>query len=213
MSLLDKKKNLTSGLSNPCRAPSVQLWWQHPKGSQLHPLVKTLTTKTSTEFYSSRVPESTQGRTPEAIRGRCLQPPAPQGSATARANAAPPPPSASVNSVCSGTAQFMGHLGEKKKKRLRTKKSPICILGNSDVQSENYHLPPISTKLKSRSWTQVSPQQKPNRCGSMRPSSEITYPGTPLSSLSQALCRVNCYYIAFSSELMCPTTFCRAWEM
>ena len=127
-----------------------------PKGSQLHPPVKTLTTKTPTEYYSGKVPRSTRGRTRGAMWARChrlLQPPAPRGCAAARANATSPLHSASVT-----TAHLMGTF---KKKILSAQKSPTRIFSNSDTQSENYHLLPVSMKLQSRSWTQANPQKKP----------------------------------------------------
>jgi len=57
-----------------------------------------------------------------------------------------------------------------------------------------------------------TPRRSQNRCGSMGPSSEITYPSTQLSSLAQSPCHFNCYCTAFGSELMCPATSCRTWE-
>lgn len=207
---MDKKRYLTSGLSNPCVAPSaVQPQWQHARRSQLHPLVKMLTTKTSAEFYSSKVHKSTQDHAPEAIQGRCLRlppAPAPHASAAARANAASPPRSASVNTTYSSTAQFMVAFG--KIKRLKsTEKSRTYVY----TQTYKVRIAVSSLFLQNSSHA-AGHKRAPSRSRTAAAAHGRAQKHTlvlSLSSLAQALRHVNC----FSSELMCPAIFCRAWKM
>lgn len=101
---------------------------------------------------------------------------------------------------------------KKKNQQTKSTEKSYTYFRQLNIQSENHHLLSVSTKVKWHSWTQVSPQQKLICCSSTRLRSEITHPGTRLSSSAQALCCTHCYCRALSSHL-CPTTFCRAWEM